>query len=117
MAAQPPVRFGQVVVGPPGSGKTTYCAGMREFLTAMGRKVALVSLDPANDPLPEPADVDLSELITVTDVMASLGLGPNGGLLYCMEYLEKNVDWLLKQLEKLHDCYILFDLPGQVRWV
>jgi hypothetical protein len=40
--------FGQIVVGPPGSGKTTYCLAMRQQLEALGRKVAVVSLDPAN---------------------------------------------------------------------
>ena len=29
--------FGQVVVGPPGSGKTTYCNGMSQFLSLIGR--------------------------------------------------------------------------------
>lgn len=33
---------GQIVVGPPGAGKTTYCAGMREFLTGLGRCVHCV---------------------------------------------------------------------------
>ncbi|KAF6108959.1 GPN-loop GTPase 2 [Phyllostomus discolor] len=44
--------FGQAVIGPPGSGKTTYCLGMSEFLRALGRRVAVVNLDPANDGLP-----------------------------------------------------------------
>lgn len=30
--------------------------------------------------------VDIRELISLEDVMEELGLGPNGGLLYCMEY-------------------------------
>ena len=30
-------RFGQVVLGPPGSGKSTYCKGVCEFLNAIGR--------------------------------------------------------------------------------
>ena len=43
------------------------------------------------------------------------GLGPNGGLLYCMEYLEVNFDWLEGRLKELgDDAYVLFDLPGQV---
>lgn len=43
------------------------------------------------------------------------GLGPNGGLLYCMEYLEVNFDWLERRLKELGDnAYVLFDLPGQV---
>lgn len=31
--------FGQVVIGPPGSGKTTYCNGMSQFLQLIGRSV------------------------------------------------------------------------------
>jgi len=29
---------------------------------------------------------DVRELISLDDVMEELGLGPNGGLVYCMEY-------------------------------
>ncbi|KAK9912725.1 hypothetical protein M0R45_036572 [Rubus argutus] len=46
--------FGQVVIGPPGSGETTYCNGMSHFLEFIGRKVAVINLDPANDALPYP---------------------------------------------------------------
>lgn len=106
--------FGQIVIGPPGSGKSTYCAGMVEFLTGLGRKVAVVNLDPANDNLPYPCKIDISTLISLGDVMDNLKLGPNGGLIYCMEYLEKNIDWLQNELKKLEGYYFLFDCPGQV---
>ena len=54
--------------------------------------------------------------------MSNCKLGPNGSLIYCMEFLEKNVEWLTESLEKLFKKlekkqltpYILFDLPGQV---
>ncbi|KAJ3367798.1 hypothetical protein HDU91_001091 [Kappamyces sp. JEL0680] len=46
--------------------------------------------------------------------MEDLKLGPNGGLVYCMEYLEANIDWLLDRLETVKEKYLLFDLPGQV---
>ena len=47
--------------------------------------------------------------------MEEYGLGPNGGMLYSMEYLETNYDWLEAKLKKLDDdAYVLFDLPGQV---
>ncbi|KAK3098562.1 hypothetical protein FSP39_020655 [Pinctada imbricata] len=108
--------FGQVVIGPPGSGKTTYCHGMSQFLPALGRDVAVVNLDPANDMLPYKCDLDISTLITLEDVMTSLKLGPNGGLIYCMEFLEKNMDWFQSELQKLREKkkYLLFDFPGQV---
>ncbi|XP_068314234.1 GPN-loop GTPase QQT1-like [Pyrus communis] len=107
--------FGQVVIGPPGSGKTTYCNGMSQFLQLIGRKVAVVNLDPANDALPYECVVNMEELIKLSDVMVEHSLGPNGGLVYCMDYLEKNIDWLEAKLKPLiKDHYILFDLPGQV---
>ncbi|KAM7516987.1 hypothetical protein LguiA_006570 [Lonicera macranthoides] len=107
--------FGQVVIGPPGSGKTTYCNGMSQFLQLIGRKVAVINLDPANDALPYECAVNIEDLIKLSDVMVEHSLGPNGGLVYCMDYLEKNIDWLESKLKPLlKDHYFLFDFPGQV---
>jgi len=36
--------FGQLVIGPPGSGKTTYCNVMSKFLESIGRKVAVINI-------------------------------------------------------------------------
>jgi len=80
----------------------------------MGRKTAVVNLDPANDETPYTSDIDISDLINHSEVMDMLKLGPNGALLYCMEYLEQNLDWLRQRLTPLKDHYILFDCPGQV---
>ena len=44
-----PVTFGQIVVGPPGSGKTTYCEGMTQMLRNLGRQTAIINIDPANE--------------------------------------------------------------------
>ncbi|KAG6438094.1 hypothetical protein SASPL_103030 [Salvia splendens] len=150
--------FGQVVIGPPGSGKTTYCNGMSQFLQLVGRKVAVINLDPANDSLPYDCAINIEDLIKLEDVMAEHSLGPNGGvtfvlvvelyrvirvadmqldslyclssvaiyeqcyfsdstlsLVYCMDFLEKNIDWLEAKLKPLlKDHYLLFDFPGQV---
>ncbi|XP_065506761.1 GPN-loop GTPase 2 isoform X2 [Caloenas nicobarica] len=106
--------FGQVVIGPPGSGKTTYCHGMRDFMGRIGRQVTVVNLDPANEAVPYACAVDIAELVTLPDVMENLRLGPNGGLIYCMEYLEANLDWLQEKLAAFRGHYYLFDCPGQV---
>jgi GTPase SAR1 family protein len=71
--------FGQIVVGPPGSGKSTYCNGMQQYLTALGRKVAVVNLDPANDSVPYDCAVNIMDLICLEEVMKETKLGPNGG--------------------------------------
>ncbi|OAX32944.1 cytoplasmic protein [Rhizopogon vinicolor AM-OR11-026] len=107
--------FGEVVCGAPGSGKSTYCYGKHQLFTALNRPISIVNLDPANDNLPYPCTVDIASLITLQDVMDEHGLGPNGGMLYCMEYLDANFDWLEVRLKELGpDAYVLFDIPGQV---
>ena len=46
--------------------------------------------------------------------MEEFELGPNGGLVYCMEYLLENFGWLEEKLKALGSQYVLFDCPGQV---
>lgn len=59
--------------------------------------------------------MDIRELISVDDVSEELLLGPNGALVYCMEYLLKNVSWLENKLDQFIDNdYLVFDLPGQI---
>ena len=96
--------YGQVVAGPPGSGKTTYCTGMQEYLRLLGREAFVINLDPANEhpkklknedsdeennnSLPYDTLLDVCDsVVNLSSVMQQLGLGPNGGLVYCMEYL------------------------------
>ena len=59
----------------------------------------------------------------------ALRFGPNGGLVFCMEYVndfivkkisfcffryfERNLDWLHEQLGDEEDDYFLFDCPGK----
>ena len=107
--------FAQIVVGPPGSGKSTYCYGMHQFLNAIGRKSSVINLDPANDSTAYPCALDIRSLITLEEIMAKDELGPNGGVLYALEEVEVNVDWLEDGLKELGDEeYLLFDCPGQV---
>ena len=108
--------FGQLVIGPPGSGKTTYCNGIQHFFALAGRPCAVVNLDPANHNPPYECAVSIEELISLEEVQNELDLGPNGGMVYCMEYVAKNLDWLRDRVATLvkEGKYLLFDLPGQV---
>lgn len=103
--------WGQLIAGPPGSGKTTYCATLLDLLNRNGRCVeaagaahtcaqtlpftrltpslsprsptVVVNLDFANDRLPYECAVNVIDLISLTDVMEAYELGPNGGALVC----------------------------------
>ncbi|CAL5337679.1 unnamed protein product [Camellia sinensis] len=81
----------------------------------MRRTIHIVNLDPAAENFNYPVAMDIRELISLDDVMEEFGLGPNGGLLYCMEHLEENLDeWLTEELDNFSDDdYLVFDCPGE----
>lgn len=110
--------FGQVVIGPPGSGKTTYCWGLQQYFKAIGRKSLIINLDPAVQDIPYQTSIDIRELINLEEVMFYHQLGPNGSILFCLEYLETHLDWLLEKIktycEEEEIDYLVLDLPGQI---
>uniref|UniRef100_A0A7S2XYS1 GPN-loop GTPase 3 n=1 Tax=Fibrocapsa japonica TaxID=94617 RepID=A0A7S2XYS1_9STRA len=102
-------------MGPAGSGKSTYCNAIQEHCDNSKRSVHVVNLDPAAEEFAYRVSFDIKDLISVDDVMEELGYGPNGALVYCMEYLLENMDWLRDELDEYGDDeYIIFDCPGQV---
>ncbi|XP_043690141.1 GPN-loop GTPase 3-like [Telopea speciosissima] len=108
--------YAQLVIGPAGSGKSTYCSSLYQHCGTVGRTIHIVNLDPAAENFDYPVAMDVRELISLDDVMEELGLGPNGGLIYCMEHLEENLDdWFEEELDNyLDDDYLVFDCPGQI---
>jgi len=75
----------------------------------------VANMDPAAEDVKYDMAFDIRDLISVDDVMEELGLGPNGGLLYCMEYLLDNLDWLQEHLDSFDDDeYLILDCPGQL---
>jgi len=109
------VRVGALVIGPAGSGKSTFCEMLRAHAETMRRRVHVVNLDPAADHFSYPVAIDIRDLISLEDAMSEMRLGPNGGLIFCMEYLVENIQWLQDELDEIGaDEYILFDCPGQI---
>ncbi|KAK4986914.1 hypothetical protein LTR50_004956 [Elasticomyces elasticus] len=100
--------FAQLVIGPPGSGKSTYCDGMHQFMSAIGRKCSVVNLDPANDATSYPCALDVRDLVSLEEIMQDEELGPNGGVLYALEELENNWQWLEDGLKELKGQVELF---------
>ena len=153
--------FGAFALGPPGSGKTTFCTAMAQLMTSAGRRCAVINLDPANEFDWEESDddddddgagdgddaaastgdphapgtetsttpptrqqrsrqktktkkkktkayggrlaLDVRDLVRVEEIMARRNLGPNGALLFAVEYMLANVDWLERRLAAIID--------------
>lgn len=110
------MKFAQLVMGPAGCGKSTYCAIIQEhFKVALRRTCRVMNLDPAAETFAYDCDLDVRDLISVEDVMEELDYGPNGGLVFAMEYIIDNMTWLEDRLgEAVDDDYYLFDCPGQI---
>lgn len=107
-------RYACLLTGPAGSGKSTLAAALITHAQASGRNVHLFNLDPAAERFEYAPSIDIKELISLEDVMEEMDLGPNGGLVYCFEYLMENLDWLSDQLSEYNDDYLIIDCPGQI---
>ena len=110
---------------------------MIQHLRLNKRSCFYVNLDPAAEDFSYEPDLDIKDLISLEDVMEEMGLGPNGGLIFCFEWvtlifavqatrqlwlteinlrhLLQNLDFLTNALEPLSEEYlIVLDLPGQI---
>nr|XP_027200969.1 GPN-loop GTPase QQT1-like [Dermatophagoides pteronyssinus] len=124
--------FGQLIIGPAGSGKTTYCNVISKYLNNLNRDVIIVNLDPDNETFPYNCHLNIHEMIRMNEVMQNENLGPNGSFLYCIDFLYKNIEWLYRRINEefikakqriqsnvtnnvdRRQPYILFDCPGQI---
>lgn len=101
-------RFVQLVLGPAGVGKSSYCRTMQEHCRLSKRSMHIGNLDPAAEFFSYEADFDIRDLVDLDSVMEEYGYGPNGGLVYCMEYLYNNSDWLHDELDSYgEDEYVI----------
>ncbi len=95
-----------LVIGPAGSGKSTFVKSFLDYLSDYDAKA--VNLDPASDPIYE-AQADVRNFVKTEEVMKEYGLGINGALIKSMELALEHVEDLL-----LKGDYVLYDTPGQM---
>lgn len=79
-------------------------------------------MDPSSLFIDEEYSFDIQrDLIGTEEVMKNESLGPNGALLFCMEYLEREVDSFCKEILSLssedENPFFIFDLPGQAELI
>ncbi len=95
-----------VVMGPAGSGKSTFVKNFSDYLKDYDVKV--VNLDPASDPIYD-ANRDVRDFVRTEEVMKRYGLGINGALMKSIDLTLEFIDDLLVKGD-----YVIFDTPGQM---
>lgn len=132
------MRCGQVVVGPAGSGKTTYCKVMKEILRIKKRNCYVINLDSASeeyyyerkkksfsttssiekelgDHYNTIYDLDIRDVIDVNSLIDEEKIGPNCALMRSIEVFYENSHIFEDELNSYDsdDSYFLIDTPGQ----
>lgn len=86
-----------------------------EHCESIGRSAHLINLDPAAENFVHPPSKDIRDLISVDEVMEELQYGPNGGLIFALEYmLTEGLEWLQEDLGEFQDEFLIIDCPGQI---
>ena len=67
--------YAVIVLGPSGSGKSTFCDYLSQFYGQINRTARIVNVDPGNNKLPYDPYVDITDLITISDVKEEYSLG------------------------------------------
>lgn len=102
------------VTGPAGTGKSTFCASMKEWFIRNGYDAVVFNLDPGAEFIPYEAEYDIREIISLEQIMSEFNLGPNGAQIVAADLLLENLSSIEAVLEQYQDYYIIFDTPGQI---
>ncbi|MCD6514992.1 MAG: ATP/GTP-binding protein [Candidatus Asgardarchaeum sp.] len=103
-----------VVLGPAGSGKSTLVASFYEWLHENNVSAKCANLDPGAEYLPYDPVWDIRKYFTISQIMKTKKLGPNGAVIEAMNILLQNADKYIKELSEIKTEYLLLDTPGQL---
>jgi len=107
--------FTLFVVGPAGSGKSSFVAAFAEWLESYEIPYLTVNLDPAAEYTPYTPDIDVRAYVTAREVMDRYKLGPNGAIMASVDLMLNFVDNLKEEIEEsATEGYVIFDTPGQM---
>jgi len=107
-----PVRI--YFVGTAGSGKSTLTHAFKLWMDERGLNAITVNLDPGVDELGYTPDVDIRDWVSVPQIMAERGLGPNGAQIACADIAAIQFPEIAGIIEEFRADYVLIDTPGQI---
>ena len=102
------------VTGPAGTGKSTFCGALKDWLISNDYNAAIVNLDPGAEFTPYEPDIDIRESISLAQIMSEFNLGPNGAQIVGADLILENTEFIENSLKELDDYYVIFDTPGQI---
>ncbi|KAG0130700.1 hypothetical protein HOY82DRAFT_363087 [Tuber indicum] len=105
-----------ICIGMAGSGKTTFMQRLNAHLHAQKQPPYIINLDPAVKTVPFARNIDIRDSVNYEEVMKQYNLGPNGGIMTCLNLFATKVDQVIGILEKRAPSInsILVDTPGQI---
>jgi len=107
--------FTLFIVGPAGSGKSSFVAAFAEWLDSYEIPYLTVNLDPAAEYTPYTPDVDVRAYVTAREVMGKYKLGPNGAIIASVDLMLNFVGSIREEVEEsASEGYVIFDTPGQM---
>ena len=81
-----------ITLGMAGSGKTCFMQRINAWLHAKNKCPYVMNLDPAVFELPYPANIDIRDSVKYKEVMKQYQLGPNGGIITCLNLFATKFD-------------------------
>jgi len=102
------------LLGPAGSGKSTLTQTLLDTLEGMDLDCIAINLDPGAEWLPYTPEIDIRKDISLTEIMRTYRLGPNGGLIAAIDMLVEHLPRLRELIKGMHPDYALVDTPGQM---
>lgn len=102
-----------LVLGTAGSGKTQLSYSYTSWLRREGARANVVNLDPGAEVTPYDPAWDVRTVVSVSQLMRTEGLGPNGAMLRAAELMLTRSKEIVSALEGLDGDYTIIDTPGQ----
>ena len=102
------------VVGPAGSGKSTFTAAFREWMIKNEYDAIVVNLDPGADILPYTPDIDVRDIVSIDEIMEEYALGPNGAQILAADLIANHVEEIKNDISEYSTNYVIYDTAGQL---
>jgi GTPase SAR1 family protein len=101
-------------LGTAGSGKSTMVFAFQLWMNSQGLDCITANLDPGAEALQYSPDLDVRDYVSIEEIMAEQGLGPNGAQVAAADMIAMNAKELADVLETFQTNYVLIDTPGQI---